>query len=184
MIERQILVCYFRLPPVLRPSGCQLRHRFIGSMAPKRKPAANVESEFIAPEPKAKKPKPKKLTEPVTDEQGWTAHPPSLIYKRDLLPSWPAEQLQCHIPKFEVHHLYDAHRLDPHSMCCRIKKPAAAGKKIAAFDMVRACRQPWPPPAMPVKQRPCSCSGLNPVSPPVDNQSGHRYRRRDFAAPY
>lgn len=94
MIEHQILVCCFRLHPVLRPSGYHLRHRFIGSMAPKRKPAANVESEFIAPEPKAKKPKPKKLTEPVTDEQGWTAHPPSLIYKRDLLPTRPADQLQ------------------------------------------------------------------------------------------
>ena len=50
-------------------------------MSPKRKQAANVESEFTAPAPKPKKPKAKKLTEPETDEQGWTAHPPSLIYK-------------------------------------------------------------------------------------------------------
>ncbi len=85
MIESRFVVCSLRLCQP-RPSNCHLRLRAIFSMAPKRKQAANVESEFTAPEPKPKKPKAVKLTEPQTDEQGWTAHPPSLIYKCERRP--------------------------------------------------------------------------------------------------
>ena len=131
MFEARFVVCSLRLR-LARPANCQLRPRAIYSMAPKRKQAANVESEFTAPAPKPKKPKPKKLTEPETDEQGWTAHPPSLIYKCDrpcLTPPFLLTYCESAFKAGELRYLV--------SRPGRIKKPAAAASKIAAFDLVR-----------------------------------------------
>ena len=52
-------------------------------MAPKRKQAVNIETSFESKpaQDKPKKPRVKPPTVPVTDEQGWTAEPPSLIHK-------------------------------------------------------------------------------------------------------